>query len=318
MFSQNRLLTDLWVELSQVCAGGLRGPMRTEAEQPGPFLKWAGGKRALLGQILPNIPEFSGKYVEPFLGAGAVFFQIGAHVQKVACDQNSELINTYSVVRDSPERLLEELRKHKNQKEHFLEVREMDRDDKFPSIDKVQRAARFIFLNKTCFNGLYRVNSNGHFNVPFGNQKNPDIVSEKQIRNASAYLRHRMPGGKKEFSTQLFTGDYKTVTKLVFGGDFVYLDPPYHPVSTTSNFVTYGKNGFNSGHQEELRDEILQMHAIGAKIMLSNSDTPFIRDIFASPVFYKKTVSVRRAISATADGRAPIGELLITNYRSTN
>jgi DNA adenine methylase len=127
-----------------------------------------------------------------------------------------------------------------------------------------------------------------------------------------------MPGSKKEFASQLFNGDYKSVTKSVTGGDFVYLDPPYHPVSTTSNFVAYGKNGFNSGHQEELRDEILQMHAIDAKIMLSNSDTPFIRGLFSSRVFYKKTVSVRRAISATAGGRAPISELLITNYRISN
>ena len=292
--------------------------MGIEVEQPGPFLKWAGGKRSLLGEILPNIPEFSGKYVEPFLGAGSVFFQIGANVHKVVSDQNSELIDTYSVVRDYPERLIEELRKHKNEKEYFLAIRELDRDGESSSLDRVQRAARFIFLNKTCFNGLYRVNRNGHFNVPFGNQKNPDIVSEKQIRNASAYLRHRMPGGKTEFASQLFKGDYKSVTKLVAGGDFVYLDPPYHPVSATSNFVTYGKNGFSSGHQEELRDEIFKMHAIGAKIMLSNSDTPFIRELFSSDVFYKKTVSVRRAISATAGGRAPISELLITNYRISN
>jgi DNA adenine methylase len=287
-------------------------------EQPGPFLKWAGGKRALLGDILPNIPEFSGKYVEPFLGAGAVFFQIGAGVQKVASDQNSELIDTFTVVRDDPERLIEELRKHKNDKDHFLAIREMDREAEFFTLDKVQRAARFIFLNKTCFNGLYRVNSNGHFNVPFGNQKNPDIVSEKQIQNASAYLNHRMPGSKKEFASQLFTGDYKSVTKSVKNDDFVYLDPPYHPVSTTSNFVTYGKNGFNASHQEELRDEVLLMHNLGAKIMLSNSDTPLIRKLFSSRVFYKKTVSVRRAISAKAEGRAPMSELLITNYKMRN
>jgi DNA adenine methylase len=289
--------------------------VRNLAEQPGPFLKWAGGKRALLGDILPNIPEFTGKYVEPFLGAGAVFFQIGAGVQKVASDQNSELIDTFTAVRDDPERLIEELRKHRNEKEYFLSIREMDRQAQFSKLDKVERAARFIFLNKTCFNGLYRVNSNGHFNVPFGNQKNPDIVSEKQILNASAYLRHRLPGSKGKFSSQLFTGDYKAITKSVKEDDFVYLDPPYHPISTTSNFVTYGKDGFNAIHQEELRDEVLLMHKLGAKIMLSNSDTPLIRKLFSSRVFYKKTVSVRRAISAKSEGRAPISELLITNYK---
>ena len=292
--------------------------MRNVVEKPGPFLKWAGGKRALLGDILPNIPEFTGKYVEPFLGAGAVFFQIGAGVQKVVSDQNSELIDTYKVVRDDPERLIEYLRRHKNEKDYFLAIREMDREAQFFALDKVQRAARFIFLNKTCFNGLYRVNSNGHFNVPFGNQKNPDIVSEKQIQNASAYLGHRMPGSSGVLASELLTGDYKSITKSVTGDDFVYLDPPYHPVSNTSNFVTYGKNGFNASHQEELRDEVLLMHSLGAKIMLSNSDTPLIRELFSSPVFYKKTVSVRRAISARAEGRAAISELLITNYEMTN
>lgn len=318
MPSQNILLKDPRIDLDQDSVRSRRGPLRTVIEQPGPFLKWAGGKRALLGEILPNIPEFSGKYVEPFLGAGAVFFQIGADVQKVGCDQNSELIDTFTVVRDNPERLIEELGKHKNEKDYFLAIRKMDRDAEFFSLDKVQRAARFIFLNKTCFNGLYRVNSNGHFNVPFGNQKNPDIVSEQRIRKASAYLSEKMPGSKKEFASQLFTGDYKSVTKSVKGGDFVYLDPPYHPISTTSNFVTYGKNGFNASHQEELRDEVLRMHVLGAKIMLSNSDTPFIRDLFSSQIFHKKTVSVRRAISANVVGRALISELLITNYRLRN
>ena len=303
------------IDLLKNSAKSRKGPVRNRVEQPGPFLKWAGGKRALLGDILPNIPEFTGKYVEPFLGAGAVFFQIGAGIRKVASDQNSELIDTYTVVRDDPERLIEELRKHKNEKDYFLEIREMDREAQFFKLDKVERAARFIFLNKTCFNGLYRVNSNGHFNVPFGNQKNPDIVSEKQILNASAYLRHRLPGSKGKFSSQLFTGDYKAITKLVKEDDFVYLDPPYHPISTTSNFVTYGKNGFNATHQEELRDEVLSMHTLGAKIMLSNSDTPLIRKLYSSGFFHKKTVSVRRAISAKSEGRAAISELLITNYK---
>lgn len=289
--------------------------MQKEVDHPSPFLKWAGGKRALLGEILPNIPDFTGKYVEPFLGAGAVFFRMAIDVQKVVSDQNSELIDTFMVVRDAPDRLIEELRKHKNEKSYYLGIRELDRASEFGSLDKVERAARFIFLNKTCFNGLYRVNSKGYFNVPFGHQKNPDIVSERQIRNASYFLNHQGSTTEQGFASQLLTGDYTQVTKTVVNEDFVYLDPPYHPVSVTSNFVTYGKNGFTAGNQEELRDEVLRMHSLGAKIMLSNSDTPLIQQLYSSDIFCKKTISVRRAISAKAEGRGPINELLITNYR---
>ena len=291
--------------------------MKRDLEQPAPFLKWAGGKRSLLGEILPNIPAFSGKYVEPFLGAGAVFFQIDIKVPKIVSDQNSELIDTFSVVRDSPDELIEELRKHKNEKDYYLAIRELDRAEEFANLDKVQRAARFIFLNKTCFNGLYRVNSTGHFNVPFGNQKNPDIVSERQIRNASNFLNYKGPTAKNKFASQLLSGDYRKATKKVNNEDFVYLDPPYHPVSATSNFVTYGKSGFTELNQEELRDEVLRMHSVGAKIMLSNSDTALIRSLYSSKIFFRKTISVRRAISARAESRAPINELLITNYRMT-
>jgi DNA adenine methylase len=289
--------------------------MNNERKQSGPFLKWAGGKRALLGQILPNIPEFTGKYVEPFLGAGAVFFQIAIEKPKIVSDQNSELIDTFTVVRDSPYELIEELRRHKNEKNYFLRIRDLDRLQDYANLDKVQRAGRFIFLNKTCFNGLYRVNSKGHFNVPFGNQKNPDIVSEQQILNASYFLNYRQLKSRKKFASELLNGDYTVATQKVTSDDFVYLDPPYHPVSVTSNFVTYGRNGFTERNQEELRNEVLRLHSVGAKIMLSNSDTPLINSLYSSKIFFKKTISVRRAISARAEGRAPINELLITNYR---
>lgn len=289
--------------------------MERTLERPTPFLKWAGGKRALLGEILPNIPEFSGKYVEPFLGAGAVFFCMPIEMQKIVSDQNSDLIDTFTVVRDAPERLIEELRKHRNDKDYYLGIRELDRSRDFLSLDVVERAARFIYLNKTCFNGLYRVNSKGHFNVPFGNQHNPDITSERQIRSASVFLNQKSATPGQLLATQLLNGDYSQVTNHVASDDFVYLDPPYHPVSATSNFVTYGKDGFTAGNQEELRDEILRLHRLGAKIMLSNSDAPLIRDLYSSDVFSKKEVSVRRSISAKAQGRLPMGELLITNFR---
>lgn len=291
--------------------------MGAEFNSPGPFLKWAGGKRALLGQILPNIPDFTGKYVEPFLGAGAVFFSMPIEIPKIVSDQNFELIDTFTAVRDDPDRLIDELRKHKNEKNYFLELRGLDRQSDFSNLDIFERAARFIYLNKTCFNGLYRVNSNGHFNVPYGYQKNPDIISERQIRSASYFLNQRDAASSQTFATQLFRGDYSQLTNKVAGDDFVYLDPPYHPVSATSNFVTYGKNGFTAANQEELRDEVVRLHNLGAKIMLSNSDTPLIRDLYSSAVFFTKNVAVRRGISAKPESRTTVNELLITNFRMT-
>lgn len=289
--------------------------MHSDLGQAGPFLRWAGGKRSLLGEILPRIPKFSGKYIEPFLGAGAVFFQIPKYVSKIASDQNAELIDTYKVVRDQPLMLLEQLRQHKNEKSHYLEVRQLDRDPDFTAQDAVLRAARFIFLNKTCFNGLYRVNSRGHFNVPFGHRKNADIVSESQILRASDFLNHRDPENPAVLASNVLSGDYRGSTQMAETGDFVYLDPPYDPISSTANFVTYGKSGFTADNQEELRDEVVRLHEMGAHVMVSNSDTPLIRELYSSKIFQKSCLPVRRSISAKAAGRSPINELLITNYR---
>jgi DNA adenine methylase len=289
--------------------------MQFQPNGPAPFLKWAGGKRALLHEIVPNIPDFNGRYIEPFLGAGSVFFQIPAHVEKVASDQNAELIDAYRVVRDYPDELIEKLRSHKNDKEYFLSLRELDRRLDYPSLNAVDRAARLIYLNKTCFNGLYRVNSKGHFNVPFGNQRNPDIVSESQIRAASAFLSYRSKTTKSQFAATLLAGDYSQATRQVIDGDFVYLDPPYNPVSATSSFVSYGVGGFTSEDQFRLRDEVLRLHQLGAKVLISNSDSPLIHDLYSSSEFSRKLVPVRRAISAKAKGRGQIHELLIANYR---
>lgn len=289
--------------------------MHDESENPGPFLKWAGGKRSLLGEILPAIPKFTGKYLEPFLGAGAVFFRIGGSVQKIVSDTNNDLIITYETVRDEPERLLTELKKHRNEKDYYLQVRSMDRSEEFQSMDKVARASRFIFLNKTCFNGLYRVNSKNQFNVPFGNYKNPDIVSEIQIRKASAYLSYKATGAEPEFTSKFQAGSYEKITRLASAEDFIYLDPPYDPVSPTSNFVSYGKHGFAAEDQEKLRDEVLRLHEIGAKVMLSNSNSDLIKNLYSSDIFHTKTISTRRAISARSEGRSIVKEVLITNYR---
>ena len=213
-----------------------------------PFLKWAGGKRALLPEILPRVPMFTGMYIEPFLGAGAVMFAMPRETPKIVNDFNIDLIETYEMIRDFPDDIIRNLRKHQNTKEHFLAVRSWDRNEDFVGRDPVERAARFIYLNRTCFNGLYRVNSKGQFNVPFGNYVNPDLVMAKTILDASSFLSAKSQQGKSV--VELTSGDYRIATSKAKAGDFVYLDPPYDPISVTSSFVAYQleAHALRSGH----------------------------------------------------------------------
>lgn len=279
-----------------------------------PFLKWAGGKRALLPEILPRVPQFNGRYIEPFLGAGAVMFAMASPRPKVINDFNVDLIEVYESIRDFPEELIRHLRQHVNSKEHFLAVRSWDRRDDFIRRDPVERAARFIYLNRTCFNGLYRVNSKGQFNVPFGNYEKPDLVLTKTIHDASEFLNSKDPKGKPLVS--IYSGDYRNATSLAKQGDFVYLDPPYDPVSATAAFVSYQQDGFNREDQAELRDEILRLTSLKVPVLLSNSDTPFIRDLFAdSSVFEIESVKVSRTIGASVASRRKAGEVLVNNSK---
>lgn len=280
-----------------------------------PFLKWAGGKRALLPEILPRIPEFAGRYFEPFLGAGAVMFAMPAKTTKVVNDFNIDLVEVYETIRDFPEELIRHLKKHHNTKEHFLRVRAWDRHEEFIRRDPVERAARFIFLNRTCFNGLYRVNSKGQFNVPFGNYVKPDLVLTKTIQDASDFLNATDAKGTQ--LVEITSGDYRGATQKAAKSDFVYLDPPYDPISATSSFVSYQQDGFGRTDQVDLRDEILRLTAIGVPVLLSNSDTPFIREIYgAADIFEIEGVSVSRNIGATASSRSKVGEVLVNNYRA--
>jgi len=280
---------------------------------PSPFLKWAGGKRGLLHEIAPRIPDFPGRYIEPFLGAGAVLFTQQQNKKKIVNDFNPDLIEVYEAIRDSVDELLVELRKFTNTKEAFLKVRERDRSLNFlTKWSKVQRAARFIYLNKTCFNGLYRVNSQGFFNVPYGYSKNPDWINEANLRAVSDFLNFSS-GGKQ--TTKFLSGDYKGATKLAKPGDFVYFDPPYDPVSPTASFVAYQKAGFTADDQEALRDEVVRLTAIGIPILLSNSETKFINDLYKNKKLFRiNHVSVNRAISAKTSGRGSIGEVLVDNF----
>lgn len=282
-----------------------------------PFLKWAGGKRALLPEILPRIPEFSGRYIEPFLGAGAVMLAIPAHIPKIANDFNSELISVYTSIRDFHEDLLRELKKHKNTSEHFYKVREWDRLPGYKDRTSIQKAARFIFLNKTCFNGLYRVNSKGQFNVPYGSPNNPEIFNAEHLRRVSEILNGiDLEGQNSSPKVKISSGHFINITSKARKNDFIYLDPPYDPLTPTSAFVSYQKEGFGRSDQIELRDELVRLTEVGARFLLSNSDTPFIRKIYREPKLFKiESIQVRRAIGASASSRGKVGEVLITNYQ---
>ena len=285
----------------------IENPSNRDVKAAKPFLKWAGGKRLLIGEILARSPHQYGTYFEPFLGAGAVFFSIPSESNRHISDANNQLIEVYEVIRDSLDELLSELRVHKNTKEYFLEVRAWDRDKSFESLSPAVRAARFIYLNKTCFNGLFRVNSKGHFNVPFGNYKNPDILGEQNLRAVSALLGN-------QGSVTISRGDYRETTKHAQRGDFVYLDPPYDPISSTSSFVSYQKGGFTREDQATLRDEVLRLTETGASVLLSNSDTPFIRDLYSDNNRFKiEAIQVSRAISANSSSRGKVGEVLVSN-----
>jgi DNA adenine methylase len=278
-----------------------------------PFLKWAGGKRALLPEILPRVPRFNGNYIEPFLGAGAVLFAMPVETKKVANDFNQDLIEVYETIRDFRDELLNELGRHKNTKEYFLEVRAWDRKYDFIRRTPVERAARFIFLNRTCFNGLYRVNSKGQFNVPFGNYNKPDWVLTKTISDASAFLNHKQKSGS--FTTTLRSGDYRDSTFMAKKGDFVYFDPPYDPVNATSSFVAYQSDGFGRDDQIALRDEVVRLTGLGIPVLLSNSDTTFIREIYGDEAHFDiDFVKVSRAIGASANSRSKASEVLINNF----
>lgn len=264
---------------------------------------------------MPRIPKFAGRYFEPFLGAGAVMFAMPAEIAKNVNDFNADLVEVYETIRDFPDELIRHLKLHHNTKEHFLRVRAWDRHGDFIRRDPVERAARFIFLNRTCFNGLYRVNSKGQFNVPFGNYAKPDLVLTKTIQDASAFLNATDTNRRRLI--EITSGDYRGSTHKAAKDDFVYLDPPYDPVSATSSFVSYQQDGFGRTDQIELRDEVLRLTAIGVPVLLSNSDTPFIREIYgAVDIFQIEGVSVTRNIGATTSSRSKVGEVLVNNYRA--
>ncbi len=266
-----------------------------------PVLKWAGGKRQLLNEIVPLI-QTRGTYIEPFLGGGAVLFSYQPK-RAVVNDYNAELVNVYGVVKSNPEALIGELEIHsqKNSEAYYYEIREYDRKDSYKTMSPLEKAARILYLNKTCYNGLYRVNASGQFNAPYGKYKNPNIVNAPVIRAMSAYF--------NENDITLLQGDYKDALKRARRGSFVYLDPPYMPVSHSSSFTGYTHNGFGYQQQQELKKECDKLREKGIRFLQSNSDCPAIRELYKDYTII--TVQAKRAINSNAAKRREINEVLI-------
>lgn len=274
-------------------------------EKAKPFVKWVGGKRQLLKQFrLMNLypPESfdskNSRYFEPFVGGGAVFFDLLPE-KAFLSDLNSDLVITYNVIKNDIEALIKSLKKHKYEKDYFLKVRAVNLNT------DIEIASRFIFLNRTCFNGMYRVNSKGQFNVPFGKYSNPLICDEQNLRRVSESLK----------DVEIKCQDYKEVLKEAKKGDFIYFDPPYYPVSKTASFTSYTSESFMDKEQTELRDTFVELSKRGCYVMLSNSDTPFINKIYSGlKGIHVTKVKAGRAINSKAGGRGKITEVLVTNY----
>ena len=269
-----------------------------------PVLKWVGGKRQLLQTLIPMLPKKITSYCEPFLGGGAMLFHLQPK-KALINDINANLILVYEVIRDDVENLINALSKYQNDSETFYAVRDLDRDKtKYAALSAVERAARIIYLNKTCYNGLYRVNNAGEFNTPFGSYKSPNIVNAPVLKAVSKYF--------NSADITITSLDYSEVLTSITPKTFVYLDPPYDPVSDTANFTGYVKGGFSREDQIKLRDCCNDLNERKIKFMLSNSATDFIREIYAN--YNITTVKAKRAVNSVASKRGDVEEVVIRNY----
>jgi DNA adenine methylase len=273
----------------------------TVAHSCRPFLKWAGGKSQLLPQLVRRLPQQINRYLEPFLGGGALYFALQPRHAYLA-DCNHELINCFSVVQSNVEELIHELQTFRYEEEMYYAVREMDRRTEFAQLSSVKRAARFLYLNKTCFNGLYRVNSKGHFNVPFGRYTNPTIVDKENLHACSNLLK----------SAVLAQQNFEEIVEIADKDDFVYFDPPYAPVSETSDFTGYVAGGFDEAAQELLLLVCLKLHRKGVRWMVSNSNAAIIQELYRG--FKIEPVGAARSINSKASKRGAVVELIIRNY----
>lgn len=280
--------------------------MGSERIDAKPIVKWAGGKSRLLGELLARVPSRVRTYAEPFAGGAALFFALASEQSRglrsfehaVLADRNEELVACYRAVRDEVSGVIDALDGLHHDKDLFYEVRAQSTE----GMSDVARAARFIFLNRTCFNGLWRVNASGKFNVPFGKYKNPRILDRDGLHAASRALA----------GVELLSCDFTDVTSALGRGDFVYLDPPYVPLSRTASFTAYAKDGFAEGDQERLARELHDMKSRRVKAMLSNADTPVTRALYDGLACH--TVRAPRSISCDAATRGDAGELVVTTW----
>jgi len=270
---------------------------------PRPFLKWAGGKRQLVDKLMERSPLEYGNYHEPFVGAGALFFRLyrDNKIRKAfISDQNAELIDGYLTIRDQVEEVLQLLAGYPHHEDFYYELRAQD-----PWLmSRPLRTARMIYLNKTGFNGLYRVNSQGKFNVPFGSYKNPDYCDRSNLMAVSEALQ----------DVEISCTSFEKVLDQARPGDFVYFDPPYVPLSKTANFTAYQANGFSHEQQIQLRDVSVELTKRGIYVMLSNSGTEIVRQLYSIPRFRIEEVQASRAINRNGNGRGKLVEFIVTNY----
>lgn len=275
---------------------------------PKPFVKWAGGKRQLIPVLNQNLPESFGTYYEPFLGGGALLFHILTERDGQKCsisDLNSDLVLSYVTIRDKIDDLILSLKGHeknyqKDSSRYYYSIRESN-----PRSD-VEKTSRLIFLNRTCFNGLYRVNSKGKFNVPLGKYTNPNIVNEENLRSVSYIL--------KTSKVSVNCRDFAAVLRDVKKNDLVYFDPPYQPVSSTANFTSYTNKDFTFDDLERLAELCHNLDSRGCKVLLSNSDSKEVVKLFSAKTWTVKKIPANRAINSNSKNRTGHFELLIKNY----
>lgn len=282
------------------------------AQRPRPFLKWAGGKRELAPQIIEKFGRLDGRYFEPFVGAGAILFSNPSRVGNVVGDLNKELITTYRAIRDTPNKVAEVLRAMPQGRDHYYRIRALDRDPSFLTEGEPwEVAARMIYLNRLCFNGLYRVNSRNEFNVPYGKRRfdpDPEIMN---LYLVSEFLSGDHDGSSKN-PVDIREGSFETTLIGADVGDLVYFDPPYSPVSPTASFVGYQPTGFSRSDQENLRDLCISLSVRGVRAFVSNSDSEEIRGLYRDRSKFKiHVLQTKRRLAANPASRQPIREILI-------
>ena len=275
---------------------------------PKPFVKWAGGKRQLIPILNENLPETFGTYFEPFLGGGALLFHMLTERQGQKCsisDLNSDLVLSYTTIRDRTEALITSLKNHeknyqKDSKSYYYSIRESN------PRSQIEKTSRLIFLNRTCFNGLYRVNSKGKFNVPLGKYSNPNIVNEDNLRSVS----HILQSSKVAIQCR----DFESVLRDAKKGDLVYFDPPYQPVSDTANFTSYTNKDFTYDDLSRLAELCMDLDSKGCRVLLSNSNSKEVADMFSAKPWTVNKIRANRSINSNSKKRTGHFELLIRNY----